>query len=192
MNARNVVVTAMMIALTAALGLVKIPMPFFNEVPITGQSFGVMLAGALLGARLGGLSMLVFIALVAVGAPLLSGGAGGLAVFASARGGWVLSFPLAAFLIGYLVERSWMSLKTWKVFSYNILGGIVLIYLVGMAYQAALTGVPFAAVAVKSMIFLPGDLLKSFVAAIIAVRLRHVYPLIRWSNQNKLDESVPQ
>lgn len=178
-STRNLVMAALMMAITAALGLVKISFPLFNEVPITGQTLGIMLAGALLGARLGALSIAAFVGLVAAGVPLLAGGRGGIGIFATASGGWVLSWPVAAFLIGYLVEKSWHSLRTWKVLLYNILGGIVVVYLIGMAYQAALTGVPFYTVAVKSMIFLPGDLLKAFVAAVIAVRLRHAYPLIQ-------------
>lgn len=173
------VMAALMIAITAALGLVKIPFPFFNEVPITGQTLGIMLTGALLGARLGGISAAAFVALITVGVPILAGGRGGIGVFATASGGWVLSWPLAAYLIGYLVEKSWYSLRTWKVFLFNILGGIVVVYLIGMAYQAVLTGVPFYTVVLRSMIFLPGDLLKAFVAAVIAVRLRHAYPLIQ-------------
>jgi len=176
-----------MIALTAALGMVKISLPFLNEVPITGQTLAVMLAGALLGARLGGGAMLAFIVLVAAGAPLLSGGRGGLAVFASASGGWVLSWPVAAFVIGYLVERSWNHLRTWKVFFYNLLGGIAAVYLIGIAYQAALTGVPFLAVTAKSLIFLPGDLIKAGIAAFIAVRMRYAYPLLR-----RQSETSPQ
>lgn len=179
MKTRDLVLAAMFIALMTALGMVKITLPMWNEVPITGQTLGVMLAGALLGARLGGLSLLSFVVLVAAGAPLLSGFTGGIGVFATARGGWVLSWPLAAFLIGYLVERNWNSLKTWKVFLYNVLGGIVVVYLIGMAYQAAITGVPFWTVVLKSMIFIPGDVLKAFVAAFIAVRLRQSYPLIK-------------
>ncbi|MGE5704079.1 MAG: biotin transporter BioY [Clostridia bacterium] len=181
MSTRNLVLAALMIAITAALGMIKLSFPFFNEVPITGQTLGIMLAGALLGARLGGISIAAFVALVAVGVPLLSGGRGGPGVFASASGGWILSWPLAAFVIGYMVEKSIHSLRTWKVFLFNIVGGIIVIYIIGMGYQAALTGVPFFTVAIKSLLFVPGDLLKSFVAAVIAVRVHQAYPLLQGS-----------
>lgn len=183
MTTRNIVMAALMIALTAVLGMFKITFPFFNEISITGQSFGVMLAGALLGARLGGLSIGAFVILVAVGAPLLSGFTGGIGVFATARGGWVLSWPIAAFVIGYLVERNYFTLRTWKVFLMNVLGGIVVIYAIGMPYQAALTNTPLLAVMIKSLMFLPGDLIKCFVAAYIAVRMRNIYPLIQPTSQ---------
>ncbi|MCK9909392.1 biotin transporter BioY, partial [Microbacteriaceae bacterium K1510] len=151
-----------------ALGMVKINLPISNGVPITGQTLGVMLAGALLGARLGGLSMAAFVVLVGAGAPLLSGFHGGAAIFASASGGWVLSWPVAAFVIGLLVERSWSKLRSWQVFLFNIIGGILVVYAIGIAYQIALTGMPLSVVLVQSATYLPGDLIKSFVAAIIA------------------------
>lgn len=170
---------ALMIALTAVLGTFKLSFPFFNDVPITGQTLGVMLAGALLGARLGGLSILSFVILVAAGAPLLSGFSGGIGEFATARGGWVLSWPIAAYLIGFLVERNYASLRTWKVFLINIVGGILVVYAIGMSYQSALTHVPLGIVIVKSLMFIPGDLIKSLVAAYLAVRLHNIYPLIK-------------
>lgn len=181
MTTRNLVMAALMIALVAVLGMVRIQFPFFNEIAITGQSFGVMLAGALLGARLGGLSIGAFVILVAVGAPLLSGFTGGIGIFASARGGWVLSWPIAAFVIGFLVERSWNSLRTWKVFLFNVLGGILIVYAIGVPYQAALTNIPVEAAMIKSIMFIPGDIIKALAAAYIAVRMRNAYPLINQS-----------
>ncbi|MGD8191981.1 biotin transporter BioY [Brevibacillus ginsengisoli] len=179
MTTRNLVMAALMIALTTVLGMLKISFPFFNEISITGQTLGVMLAGALLGARLGGLSMGAFVILVAVGAPLLSGFTGGIGVFATARGGWVLSWPIAAYAIGYLVERNYYTLRTWKAFLITLFGGIIVIYAIGMPYQAALTNIPLSVVMVKSLMFIPGDLIKAFVAAYLAVRMRNIYPLIK-------------
>src|SRR5699024_12591968 len=94
---------------TAILGFMAffplIPIPFL-PVPITAQTLGVMLAGGLLGARRGGLSLLIFILLVAVGAPLLAGGRGGLGLLFGPGGGYILAWPLAAFIIGYLTEKT--------------------------------------------------------------------------------------
>lgn len=74
-------------------------------VPITAQTLGVMLAGGLLGARRGGLSLLLFIALIAVGVPLLAGGRGGLGVLLGPGGGYILSWPIAAFVIGFFNQK---------------------------------------------------------------------------------------
>ncbi|MEL6321465.1 MAG: biotin transporter BioY, partial [Cyanobacteria bacterium J06626_14] len=74
MTTRDLVYIAVFAALVAALGLIPpIPLPFI-PVPITAQSLGVMLAGAILGARRGACALLLFLVLVAIGFPLLSGG----------------------------------------------------------------------------------------------------------------------
>src|SRR5699024_11604592 len=103
---------------TAIVGVMAffppIPSPFI-PVPITAQTLGVMLAGGLLGARRGGLSLLIFILLVAVGAPLLAGGRGGLGLLFGPGGGYILVWPLAVFIIGYFTVKTGNRLKLWKL-----------------------------------------------------------------------------
>lgn len=81
-----------------------IPVPFI-PVPIVVQTLGIMLAGGILGAKRGGLSVLLFVFLVAVGVPLLTGGRGGLGVLIGPTGGYIISWPIAAWIIGYLTEK---------------------------------------------------------------------------------------
>src|SRR5690606_14656561 len=101
---RNIAHIALFAAMIAALGLVpQITLGF--GVPITAQSLGVMLAGAVLGARKGAAATILLLLLVALGLPLLSGGRGGLGVFVSPTGGFALGFILAAFVTGLFVER---------------------------------------------------------------------------------------
>ena len=85
MTTRDIVLIALFAALTAALGL--FPPIYVFAVPITAQTLGVMLAGSVLGSKRGGLAMLLFLVLVAVGAPILAGGRGGFGIFASPSGG---------------------------------------------------------------------------------------------------------
>jgi biotin transport system substrate-specific component len=83
------VYVAMFTAVMCVLGfLPPIPLPF-SPVPITAQTLGVMLAGSILGARLGGLSLVVFLLVVAVGAPVLSGGRGGFSVLLGPSAGYL-------------------------------------------------------------------------------------------------------
>lgn len=77
---KSLVQIALYAALIAAMGLIP-PIPFVTGIPITVQTLGVMLAGVMLGPWRGALSMALFIFVVALGAPLLSGGRGGLGVF---------------------------------------------------------------------------------------------------------------
>jgi biotin transport system substrate-specific component len=147
-------------------------------VPITAQTLGVMLAGSVLGARRGSLSQLLFLVLVAVGLPLLPGGRGGLAVFAGPTAGYLLSWPIAALVIGLLTERLWRRYNVaWGVLV-NVLGGIVVIYAIGIPVSAVVTGTPLGAALVGSFVFLPGDLAKAVIAAAVADQVRRSYPIV--------------
>ncbi|GGK25344.1 biotin transporter BioY [Caldalkalibacillus thermarum] len=185
MKLKDMMYVALFAAVTAALGLLPpIPLPF-TPVPITSQTLGVMLAGAVLGARLGGLSMLLFVFLVAIGAPVLAGGRGGLPIILGPTGGYILSWPVAAFVIGLLVERFWGRLNVWKVFVFNIVGGMIVVYAIGIPYQAFVTGVPLLATALSSAAFLPGDLLKALIASLVAVKIKQARPLIQPHKANR-------
>ena len=92
----------MFAALIAALGLLPpIPVPII-PVPITAQSLGVMLAGALLGPKRGPLAVIIFLGVVLLGFPLLSGGRGGLGVFFGPSAGFLLGWVAGAFVVGVL------------------------------------------------------------------------------------------
>ncbi|OEG00132.1 biotin biosynthesis protein BioY [Vulcanibacillus modesticaldus] len=177
MKIRDMMFAALFTALVAVLGYMpSIPLPF--GVPITLQTFGVMLAGAVLGARLGGLSLLVFILLAAVGAPVLNGGAGGLTKLLGPTGGYILSWPLAAYIIGYLAEKNWDKLNVWKLFIFNIIGGILVVYAIGIPYLVAVTEYKLVPALIGNLAFIPGDLIKAFVSAWIAIKLKKTYPII--------------
>ncbi len=101
---RSLTHIALFAALIAVLGLVP-QITLAVCVPITAQSLGIMLCGTVLGARRGALAVVLFLVLVAAGLPLLSGGRGGLGVFAGPSAGFLLGFPVAAFVCGLIVER---------------------------------------------------------------------------------------
>ena len=103
--ARDAALIAVFAGFVAALGVVPAFHPPGFSVPITAQSLGVMLAGAILGGRRGFAALVLFLALVAIGLPLLAGGRGGLGVFASPSVGFLLAWPVAAFVVGWLIER---------------------------------------------------------------------------------------
>ena len=91
-------------ALIAVGAYIKIPIPF-SPVPITLQVFFIFLAGAMLGARWGTLSVIVYLLLGIVGLPVFSGGASGLGVLLGPTGGYLIGFVVAAFLVGTLCEK---------------------------------------------------------------------------------------
>ena len=90
--------------LTAAAAQVRILLPF-TPVPITGQTFAVLLSGAALGATWGGASQLLYVLLGAVGLPFYAGGSGGWEVATGATGGYLIGFILAAYAVGFMAER---------------------------------------------------------------------------------------
>jgi biotin transport system substrate-specific component len=168
---------ALFAAITAVLGLV--PAISVGPVPITAQTLGVMLAGAVLGARRGFLSQLLFLVLVAIGLPLLASGAGGLAVFAGPTAGYLISWPIAAFVVGWLTERFWSRYNVaWGVLA-NVVGGILVIYAIGVPVLAVVANLsPGAAIVSGALPFLVGDAIKAVLAAAIAVQVRRSYPVI--------------
>jgi biotin transport system substrate-specific component len=79
----------------------------FSTVPITAQTFAVLLIGALYGSRLGAATMLAYLAEGASGMPVFAGGSGGITAIATASGGYLFGFVLAAYIVGWFAERGW-------------------------------------------------------------------------------------
>jgi biotin transport system substrate-specific component len=176
LNARDLALVATFAALIAVLGLPGQLNLFGNAVPITAQTLGVMLAGSLLGARRGALAVLVFCVLVVLGLPLLAGGRGGLGVLTAPPAGFFLGFTPGALVIG-LIMGLWRGRFAlgWAVLA-NIVGGILVVYAFGIPIQAWISHAPLSKIAVADAIFLPGDLVKAVVAAVIARGVFRAYP----------------
>ncbi|PTX53676.1 biotin transport system substrate-specific component [Melghirimyces profundicolus] len=174
---RNMALTAMFAALLAVAGQIAIPIP---PVPITLQTMVVMLAGSVLGARMGAASMLIFILLAAFGVPVLSGGKGGLAALVGPTAGYIWSWPVAAYLIGRWTERSVPRLRFWKLFLYHAVWGIAFVYLCGVLWLVYAVGMDWnAALAGGVLPFIPGDVVKAVLASTVALSLFRAYPIIR-------------
>ena len=173
---RDLALTATFAALIAAMGLVPAVTPFGFPVPITMQSLGIMLAGAILGARRGAAAVLLFLFLVALGLPLLSGGRGGLSVFAGPSVGYLIGFPIAAFVIGLLVERRGTPWSNGWGFVATVLGGIVVLYAIGIPFTAWRAGISLGAATVGSGFFVLGDLLKAIIATLVAGSVHRARP----------------
>ena len=189
--ARDLALIAIFAGIVAALGVVPAFQPPGFSVPITAQSLGVMLAGAIIGARRGGLALVVFLTLVAVGLPLLAGGRGGLGVFFGPSTGFLLDWPATAFVIGWITERGGPRYKLHWGLVANIVGGIVVLYACGIAGIAAVTGISVGAAAVSTWIFLPGDLIKAVLAAVVARGVHAAYPgLIAAHRRDKVESAA--
>ena len=164
------------IAFTALGAFVRIPLPF-TPVPITLQTFFVLLAGALLGKRLGTLSQLGYVLLGSLGLPIFAGAKGGLVTLFGPTGGYLLGFILAAYIIGKVIELEEKANFGWVVLAMAI--GSLIIYLLG-AIQLALVvhlGVR-KALLLGVAPFLPGDTLKLLAAASLYHKLQERFSQI--------------
>lgn len=171
---RNIALIALFAALTAGLGLIpKFTLAF--GVPITAQTMGVMLCGTVLGARRGALAVLLFLALVALGLPLLAGGRGGLGVFATPSAGFLVGWPVAAFVTGLIVER-WRGSLTLVATSASIIGGILVMYIFGIAGMAYMLGKTLPEATLLVTAFIPGDVIKAILAGLITSSLARARP----------------
>ena len=167
MDYKSLVRIALFTALIAVLGLIpKLDIPIAAGVPITAQTLGVMLAGLLLGPRHGALAVLLFLFAVALGAPMLSGGRGGLGVFFGPTVGFLAGWVVGAWVCGWVYQRIRSGLLgCW-------LGGIGVVYVFGILGLVLISGLSLSQAALATLVFLPGDILKSLLAAWVVGRLQ--------------------
>lgn len=176
--AQDIAYIAVFAGVTAALGLIPGVMTPFSPVPITAQTLGVMLAGALLGGRRAAASMALFLVLVAIGLPLLAGGRGGLGVFQGASVGFLIGWPIVAALIGYATYRLGAPYSVWKGLLIHIGFGMVLLYCIGIPGMMLKTQMGLGQAIAANLPYLPGDAVKAVLAALIAKGVHTAYPAL--------------
>lgn len=139
---------------------IKVPM---LPVPMTMQTFAVTLVGALMGWRLGGLTIVAWLAEGAFGLPVLSGGAAGVQHFFGPTGGYLLAFPVAGMLVGWLAQRGWNGRRVGLAFLAMLLGNATCLVL-GAVWLSTLVGFD-KALMVGVVPFLAGAVVKSALGA---------------------------
>jgi len=184
---------AVFAALIAALGVPGQLSLGTTAVPITLQTLGVMLAGAILGPWKGLAAVAVFDALTFCGLPLLAGGRGGPGFFTvEPSAGYPWGFLLGALVIGLLTRAILPRYPLWLGILVTALGGIVAIYAVGVPWTAAVTHIPLWAAAVDSLKFLPGDAIKVVATAVIAKQVHRAYPGLIPARRSARSDAVPE
>ncbi|GLI87892.1 biotin transporter BioY [Bacillus subtilis] len=167
---------AIFTALMAVLGFMPPLFLSFTPVPITLQTLGVMLAGGILRPKSAFLSQLVFLLLVAFGAPLLPGGRGGFGVFFGPSAGFLIAYPLASWLISLAANRL-RKVTVSRLFFTHIVFGIIFIYLLGIPVQAFIMHIDLSQAAFMSLAYVPGDLIKAAVSAFLAIKITQALSL---------------
>ncbi len=163
-----------MAGLTGLLAQVRFPLPW-SPVPITGQTFAVLLAGVILGRWWGGISMALYAAIGAVGVPWFNGGVGGLAQLAGPTGGYLFGFVLAALFIGHFTDKYVRSRSFVSMLGLMLVGDFVLVFVPGLAqlglWLDLVKGSPVSLAALLGMglaPFVAGDITKCVLAALVA------------------------
>ncbi len=157
-----VITGALLIYLTAR---VSIPVPG-SPVPITGQTFGVLLVGGALGFRRGFAAVALYVLLGVVGLPFFAEGKGGLSVIWGATGGYLVGFVLAGALVGRLAELGW-DRRIGGALGAMLVGNVV-IYVVGLPWLKVVTGMSSAETVANGLTpFILGDAVKLILAAVL-------------------------
>jgi biotin transport system substrate-specific component len=168
--------------------------PTTTPVPITLQTFAVLLSGAVLGARRGCLAVLLYIAAGVAGLPIFSGGASGLAVLQGPSVGYIVGFPLAAAMCGFLVER--MPLRTIQtsvpsIFVAGLVSSALFIHTLGIAGLVWKLDISWSAAFKADWVFWPGDVIKNLAMAVVATAVHRAFPdLLHRSTQGHEQETV--
>lgn len=161
---RDVFLVIVSSLLIAALAQIEIPLPF-TPVPITGQTFGVLLIGAALGPRRGIAALLLYLVEGALGLPFFAGGASGLGILTGATAGYLVGFVIAAYVVGLLAERGLERSIGTSLIPFLI--GTIIIYACGVAWLAVVLGGFGKAIAAGLLPFLIGDAIKLIAASLV-------------------------
>jgi biotin transport system substrate-specific component len=160
---REVVLILAGCLLIAVAAQIKIPLPF-SPVPITGQTFAVLLLAALYGSKRGPVTVITYLALGVAGIPVFAGAIAGIAPLIGPTGGYLAGFLAAAYLVGLLSERGW-DRKPWSAAVSMIIGNAI-IYALGVLWLAYYVGWG-KVLATGVLPFIPGDIIKIGLATML-------------------------
>jgi biotin transport system substrate-specific component len=162
-RARDAVLVVAAALLTALCAQISIPIPG-DPVPITGQTFAVLLTGAALGANRGALGQLLYVALGLVGLPFYADGDSGWTVVSGATGGYLIAFPIAAYVVGRLAELRMDRNPLKAVIPFTL--GSLIVFAIGVPWLAVSADLSLSrAIELGFVPFIPGGIIKALLAA---------------------------
>jgi biotin transport system substrate-specific component len=155
-------------ALTAILAQISIPLPF-SPVPITFQIFAVYISSIILGSKLGTLSQIIYVLLGTIGIPVFANFSGGLHFILGPTGGYILSYPIIAFIIGKILEKK----QSFIITVLGLLFSLIVCYFIGVLQLSIITKITIQkAILVGALPFIPLDIVKIIIAYLIGVKVR--------------------
>ncbi|WP_298252530.1 biotin transporter BioY [uncultured Arthrobacter sp.] len=178
-DATDLSLVAVFAALIAALAILPgIPVGPLG-VPITLQTLGVLLAGLVLGPARGTAAVLLYLVAGLIGLPVFSGFSGGFGVLAGPTAGYLLAFPLAALVAGLLtvgVLRRTRRFRVVLLFLAALTASLLTIHPLGIAGLMLNAGLPLRDAILVDVVYLPGDVVKDVLAAVLAVSVHRAFP----------------
>lgn len=158
---------AIMTALTAVMAQISIPMPL--GVPMTMQTFAITLAAVVLGSKKGGLSILVYVLMGAIGLPVFAGFSGGFQNLVGPTGGFIISFPIMAFIIGLGAEHR----EKKGMFTLMLILGTVSNYVIGvLMFCIIMKASVWTGITACVLPFIPTAIIKAVIAAALGLQIR--------------------
>ncbi len=163
--------------LTGLLAQVRLPLPW-SPIPITGQTFAVLVAGVLLGRNYGGLSQAIYALFGFAGVPWFTGGTGGIAALGGPTTGYIIGFIFAALFIGYITDTFIASRSFTPMFAIMLIANFGIIHVFGLTYLyiilVGVSGMNLSFISVLWMGTIPfiiGDVFKAFLATSMAISI---------------------
>ena len=175
MSVRDICYAGLFAAVIAVMAQISIPMPM--GVPMTMQTFAITLAAVVLGSKLSTISSLIYIIMGAVGLPVLANFSGGFDKFVGPTGGFLLSFPLMAFIIGWGAEHR----KDFKgAYVIALIVGTVINYVIGVALFCAVAKASVATGITACVLpFIPTAIIKAILASVIGFAIKTRVPELK-------------
>lgn len=162
---RDLIRIALFTALTAVLSQISIPLPF-TPVPVNMATFAFFLAGSVLGAKNGAISQMVYLLIGVIGLPVFAGFNSGIGIVIGPSGGYIVGYIVGAYVIGLILQVK----KQRYIFAFSL--GLLVCYSIGTAWFMFSTKIGFVSSLTMCVIpFIPGDIIKILVAALVAKRL---------------------
>ena len=177
LSVQDICSIAIMAALTAVMAQISIPMPM--GVPMTMQTFAITLAAVILGSKKGALSILVYVLMGAVGIPVFAGFSGGIQNLIGPTGGFIISFPIMAFIIGIGVEH-----KDKKgMFTLMLILGTVSNYVVGVIMFCIIAKSPvWTGISACVLPFIPTAIIKAVLASVLGLQIhKRLGAALQWN-----------
>lgn len=174
-SVRDICYAGLFAAVIAVMAQISIPMPL--GVPMTMQTFAITLAAVVLGSKLSAIATLVYLLLGAVGVPVLANFSGGIDKFVGPTGGFLISFPIMAYIIGLGVEHR----DVFKgAFPVAVVVGTVVNYIVGVIlFVIVAHSTVSVAVSACVLPFIPTDIIKAVLACVLGLNIRKRIPGVK-------------